>query len=116
MDNREQAKQNAHDLYNILIKKSDKSANMLNITDVLMQVYSKLDEAENPEALVDRLAKYIYSEAMGGRIHFEKEEEALLMDLASFGSKAGLNGANYADFSDKSYFYSVFDEAEMPRR
>ncbi|APX71651.1 bacteriocin immunity protein [Companilactobacillus allii] len=116
LNNRDNAKQYIHDLYNMLNKESDKSSHMLNITDVLLQVYSKIDKAKNPEALIDRLAKYIYSEGMAGKIHLKKEEEALLMELGTIGQKAGLNGANYADFSDKSYFYSIFDNNKMPIR
>ena len=55
----------------------------------------------------------IRSVALAGRIHFPKKEEVLIIDLGVLGQRAGLNGVYMADFSDKSQFYSIFEE--IPR-
>ncbi|NSO89360.1 bacteriocin immunity protein [Vagococcus fluvialis] len=103
-------------LINILQKKNNKSSEMLDIIDVLTQVYLKIDTTKNPEALINRLVHYIRSVAIKGRIYFPPEEEDLIIKLGAIGQKAGLNGLYMADFSDKSQFYSYFDKNKMIRR
>ncbi|GAA2967939.1 hypothetical protein FC48_GL000699 [Ligilactobacillus murinus DSM 20452 = NBRC 14221] len=49
-----------HELYNSLAERPEKSSALLDILDVLAQVYKKIDQEEYPEYLVDRLVKYIY--------------------------------------------------------
>ncbi|MFI3731138.1 bacteriocin immunity protein, partial [Vagococcus fluvialis] len=53
-------------LINILQKKTNKSSEMLDIIDVLTQVYLKIDTTKNPEALINRLVHYIRSVAIKG--------------------------------------------------
>ncbi|MDK1722544.1 bacteriocin immunity protein [Dellaglioa algida] len=110
------AKELIHELYNYLIKRSNTSTSLLDITDVLLQVYTKIETVDNPEALVNRLVNYIYSVGFKGRINLTPAEERLLAELGVIGQKAGLNGLYKADFSDKSQFYSYFDNNKMPRR
>ncbi|MFS7400170.1 bacteriocin immunity protein [Carnobacterium maltaromaticum] len=112
----EKVKESIHELYNSLIKRSDSSTSLLDITDVLLQVYTKIDSVDNPEALVNRLVNYIYSVGFKGRIKLSPKEEELLIELGVFGQRAGLNGLYKANFSDKSQFYSYFDKNKMPRR
>ncbi|EGO9277175.1 bacteriocin immunity protein [Enterococcus faecalis] len=116
MDNRELAREYIHKLYNLLNKRKDNTSELLDITDVLLQVYKKLDTVENPEALVNRLVNYIRSMALKGRIYFPSTEEHLMIELGVIGQKAGLNGLYKADYSDKSQFYSYSELSEMPRR
>ncbi|AVK60958.1 bacteriocin immunity protein [Lactobacillus sp. CBA3605] len=83
---------------------------LLDMIDVLAQVYKKLDKAKDSAALVNRLVNYIRSMAIKGRIHFPAEEEDLMIKLSAIGKKAGLNGLYMADFSDKSQFYGFLEK------
>lgn len=102
-----------HELYDALHAHPDQSPYLLNITDVLSQVYMKLDTVDNPEAWLSRLVNYIYMEAFG-RVHFSREEDNLLIELGDLSKRSGLNGRNRANFNDKSQFYGLFEK--MPRR
>lgn len=115
LDKREQVKELIHGLYNYLIKLPDPSTNLLNITDVLLQVYTKIDDVKELDPLVSRLVNYIYVEGFGS-VTLPREQDHQLIELANIAKKAGWNGRNYADFTDKSQFYSYFDKDEMPRR
>ncbi|CAD5902718.1 bacteriocin immunity protein [Carnobacterium maltaromaticum] len=115
MDKVDKVKENIHELYNSLIKRSGSATSLLDITEVLLQVYIKIDTTENPEALVNRLVNYIYSVGLKGRIKLAPVEGDLLIELGVFAQRAGLNGLYRADFSDKSQFYSYFDKNQMPR-
>lgn len=115
IDKVDKVKENIHELYNSLIKRSGSATSLLDITDVLLQVYIKIDTTENPEVLVNRLVNYIYSVGLKGRIKLSPVEEDLLIELGVFAQRAGLNGLYRADFSDKSQFYSYFDKNQMPR-
>lgn len=61
-------------LINIL-QKNNKSSEMLDIIDVLTQVYLKIDTTKNPEALINRLVHYIRSVAIKGRIYFLQKKK-----------------------------------------
>lgn len=63
-----------HDLYNILNKRNDQSSELLDILDVLLQVYKELDKTKNSEALINRLNQYIRITASSGRINFSSSE------------------------------------------
>ncbi|WP_338128034.1 bacteriocin immunity protein [Enterococcus malodoratus] len=54
-DPRKQAQQLIHDLYNRLIKRENPPETATDITDVLLQVYRKLDNEKNPAALVNSI-------------------------------------------------------------
>ncbi|MFD1418503.1 bacteriocin immunity protein [Companilactobacillus keshanensis] len=96
-----------------LLNYDNQSPELLDIIDVLGQVEKKIDEKKHPETLVIRMINYIRSVSMRGKIHFLKPEENIIIDLGTFGQKAGLNGQYMADFSDKSQFYSFTEQ--MPR-
>jgi predicted RND superfamily exporter protein len=100
-------------LVNYLESRDDKSSGLLDIIDVLKQVYKNLEDAKNPEALLNKLINYIRSVAMQYKIHFPSKEEKLIIDLEVLGQRAGLNGRYMADFSDKSQFYSLLEN--IPR-
>ncbi|WP_125982067.1 bacteriocin immunity protein [Loigolactobacillus iwatensis] len=109
-DVRSSTKQYVKQLYNLLSKHGDQSSELRDIMDVLSQVYKKIDEVKNPEALVNRLVNYIRIVASTGQINFPTDQEKLIIKLGFIGQKAGLNGLYMADFSDKSQFYSVFEQ------
>ncbi|MBO1307283.1 bacteriocin immunity protein [Enterococcus sp. 669A] len=109
METRETAQELVHDLYNCLVKQPDPSEGLQDIVDVLLQVYKKLDTAKNPEALVNRLVNYIYSVGLASRVHFDKKEEQLLIDLSVIGQRAGLNGVYRSNTSDKTQFFGYLD-------
>ncbi|MCD2257468.1 bacteriocin immunity protein [Lactobacillus sp. CC-MHH1034] len=101
-------------LLKAMTKWTPQTSELLDITDVLAQVYQKIDTAKNPEALVNRLVNYIRIVSSKGRLHFPPAEEKLMIDLGAIGQRAGLNGSYMADFSDKSQFYSYTEQ--IPRR
>ena len=108
------AKQYIKELYGLLRHEPNPTPQLLDITDVLAQVYRKLDTAKNPEALLNRMVNYIRVKAKAGYYIFPKPQESLLGELAWFGAKAGWNGAYMSDFSDKRQFYGLLEP--MPRR
>ncbi|KRM58861.1 bacteriocin immunity protein [Ligilactobacillus animalis] len=103
-----------HELYNSLAERPEQSARLLDILDVLAQVYKKIDQEEYPEYLVDRLVKYIYAVGFNNKIRFLGQDGKLLVELSDVAKKAGLNSRYRADYSDKSQFYGFFEE--FPRR
>ena len=108
-----QAQTDIKELLGILNNYEKKQSELLDIIDVLAQVYRKLPETKNPEALLNRLVNYIRSVALAGRIHFPTNIEKLIADIGILGQRAGLNGVYMADYSAKSQFYSIFEE--IPR-
>ena len=85
-------------LYNLLVERTNKSKEVLDILDVLSQVNKRLDKERHPEVLINKLNQYIRITASTGKIKFSNE-------LSIIGQKAGINGSYMADFSDKSQFY-----------
>jgi len=110
---REKAKKNIQVLYDSLMARPEKSAHLLNITDVLKQVYVKIDNAKDPSVLISRLAKYIYVEGFS-RVVLSNDEEKALMELGGLSKDASWNGMNMGDFNDKSQFYSFSEQ--IPQR
>lgn len=109
----EKALKNIVDLYSLLRERKDQTSEMMDITDVLLEVSKKLRTTKNPEALVNRLVQYIRSTAIKGKIYFPPEEEKIVIELSAIGKKAGLNGLYMADFSDKTQFYALTEQ--VPR-
>lgn len=110
------AAQTQHDielLTPLLAARPDQTPEMRDILDVLGQVHKKITKVKNPPALVNRLVNYIRIRSSAGKLHYPKNQEALLIDLSVIGQQAGWNGLYRADFSDKSQFYSIFEP--MPR-
>ncbi|MFL2064168.1 bacteriocin immunity protein [Latilactobacillus sakei] len=114
MTNQSMVKKNIHTLYNSLISHPDKSNALLDITDVLSQVYLTLETAKNPEALVNRLSNYIYSVGFG-KIHLNKSEEQLLIDLGAYGQRAGWNSVYRGDYTAKAEFFNYSDARKYAR-
>lgn len=114
-DNREKAKQLIHDLYNYLIKVPEPSKNLLNVTDVLLQVYQTIDDTKDLAPLLSKLVNYIYVEGFD-TLSLPREQEHQLIELGDMAKSAGWNGRYRANYTDKSQFYSYFDKNKMPRR
>ncbi|WP_416353407.1 bacteriocin immunity protein [Agrilactobacillus fermenti] len=113
-DTVQKAKMDIGHLLKAMSKWAPQTSEILDITDVLAQVYRKIDTAKNPEALVNRLVNYIRIVSSKGKLHFPPAEEKSMIDLGAIGQRAGLNGLYMADFSDKSQFYSYTEQ--IPRR
>lgn len=109
----EKTKNYIHNLYDSLMEHSDKNSALLDITDVLSQVYLKLDTAKNPEALVNRMVNYIYIVGFSN-INLSKDENDNLNELGDSAKRAGWNGVYRGNSVDKSQFYSIFEK--MPVR
>ncbi|ENZ5663371.1 bacteriocin immunity protein [Enterococcus hirae] len=103
-----------HELYNSLSARNNYTNSLLDITDVLLQVYKKIDTVKYPEILVNKLVNYIYIVGFNNDIHFFDEDEKLLRELGNISKKAGINSKYKANFSDKTQFYSYLEK--MPIR
>lgn len=112
MDIREEAKKNIHILYGSLMQHDEKSSYLLDVTDVLSQVYKKIDDAKNPEALLNRMVHYIYVAGFS-RVSLNHDEEKALMELGNLSKRAGFNGAYRGNSVDKSQFYSIFEKVPI---
>lgn len=108
MEIREKAQAQIHDLYNDLMEREQTPA-LIDITDVLLQVYKKLDTVKNPEVWVNRLVNYIYIVGKASNVGFNRQEEAMLIALGDISKLAGWNGGNRAAFNDKMQFYGPLD-------
>ena len=112
--NIKETKEVIHELYNSLMDRPQKPSGLLDITDVLLQVYKKLETVRYPEYLINKLVNYIYSVGFDQKIRFMGRDGELLRKLADESKKAGLNSRYRADYSAKSQFYSLSEE--IPRR
>lgn len=111
---REDSKKHIKGLYDSLMARPEKDSHLLNITDVLKEVYGKIDKDKNPTDLLTRLVKYIYIEGFS-RISLSKTEEADLIALGDISKRGGSATIAYnGNFSDKSQFYSLFER--VPQR
>lgn len=81
----EEAKMEIHELYNLLSPRDNQPPELLDITDVLLQVYKRMEDEKNPAALLNRLVNYIRNAALKGKLHFSKKEEALIIQLGVHG-------------------------------
>lgn len=103
-----------HVLYNHLMQRAEKSSTLLTITDVLLQVYQKLETSHYPEVLINQLVNYIYIVGFDAKLQFGASDEKLLGALRETAKKAGINSKYRADYADKSQFYGLNEE--IPRR
>jgi len=110
---KEAAKKQIDVLYDSLMARSEKSSHLLNITDVLKQVDTKINRSKDPAVLISRMVKYIYVEGFS-RITLSKVEENALIELGNLSKDASWNGMNMGNFTDKSQFYSMYEQ--IPQR
>lgn len=94
-----------HELYNCLCERTEEPIELLDIKDVLLQAYKRIDNEKNPEVLINRLVQYIHSMSLKGKLRYSSKEEELIIQLGMFQRKTGLNGIYRGDTSDKSQFY-----------
>lgn len=116
MKDKEKAKIVIHKLYNSLMKHEDQTNELLDVTDVLFQVYGKLDTTSHDVLLINKLVNYIRSVSVKGRIKYSSNEEEWMIELGEIGKKAGSTGLYLGNFSDKSQFYSYFDREKLVYR
>ena len=76
--NIKETKEVIHELYNSLMDRPQKPSGLLDITDVLLQVYKKLDTVRYPEYLINKLVNYIYSVGFDQKIRFMGRDGELL--------------------------------------
>ncbi|KRM05773.1 hypothetical protein FC89_GL001483 [Liquorilactobacillus ghanensis DSM 18630] len=107
---REKAKNNIKKLLQQLDQTSARPAELLDIIDVLLQVYSKLDQTKEPAVLINHLINYLRSTALKGKLHFPPAEEKIIIELEILGQKAGINGNYLGGYNDKSQFYNIFEQ------
>ena len=77
-------KELVNNLYKMLEKRTNKSKDILDILDVLVQVNKKLDKEKTPAVLINKLNQYIRITASTGKIHFSNEEEELRAPLKTY--------------------------------
>lgn len=106
----ESMKSHIHDLYNSLKNRKKQTSEILDITDVLLQVYKNIDTCKNPEVLINRLINYIRFVSLKGKLSYLPNEDKIINELAEFSKKVGLNGLYRADVSDKSQFYNYNED------
>lgn len=69
------------------MKREEHSKGLLDISDVIFQVYNKLDNQKNPEVLINKLVNYIYIVGFDHQIKFLDNDEALLSKLSDISKK-----------------------------
>lgn len=116
MKSKEKVKESIHALYNHLTKRQEKKHELLDITDVLLQVYTKINQVEHPGYLVNRLVNYIRMVSLKGKIQYSKEEENLMNQLADFSKDVGLNGVYRGNLYDKSQFFDFKESDKLVYR
>lgn len=61
--NIKETKEVIHELYNSLMDRPQKPSGLLDITDVLLQVYKKLDTVRYPEYLIKKFVLWVEMES-----------------------------------------------------
>ncbi|GEK29055.1 hypothetical protein IV55_GL000666 [Furfurilactobacillus siliginis] len=98
------AKDEVHELYNRLSQRTEQSVALLDITDVLMQVYRKIDTTERPEQLLDQLMNYIRNTSMVHHLHFSRDEEANIINLETLGTRVGFNSRSRSVVTKQEFY------------
>ncbi|QQP70176.1 bacteriocin immunity protein [Carnobacterium sp. CS13] len=93
------SKQIVHDFYN-----SIDQSNMGDIKEVLLKVYTKLDDSKENAPLINRLVNFIYFTGFHQKLHFKPEQESMIRKLSKIGQNAGLNGVYRSSYGDKTQF------------
>ncbi|MGX7393649.1 bacteriocin immunity protein [Carnobacterium mobile] len=88
-----------HDLHNSLDQ-----PNMEDIKEVLLKVYTKLEESKENVPLINRLVNFIYFTGCHQKLTFSKEQESLIRKLSEIGQTAGVNGVYRSSYGDKTQF------------
>ena len=94
-----ESKQIVHDLYNNL-----NQSDMEDIKEVLLKVYTKLEDSKENVPLINRLVNFIYFTAFNQKLHFNEEQESMIRKLSEIGQTAGLNGVYRSSYGDKTQF------------
>ena len=97
-----QSKELVHNLYNS-ISQSDLTK-FEDLKEVLLKVYSKLDDTKENISLINRLVNYIYFTAMTEKFKFNEEQQSIISKLNDIGGKAGVNGTYHSPIGSKYSF------------
>lgn len=74
------------------------------LKEVLLKVYTQLNETHDDVRLVNRLTNYIYSTALTEHITFNSEQQDLITQLNKIGGKSGLNNTYRSSITSKFSF------------
>lgn len=94
-----ESKRLVHDLYNSLDQ-----PNMEDMKEVLLKVYTKLEESKENVPLINRLVNFIYFTGYHQNLSFSKEQESMIRKLSKIGQTAGVNGVYRSSYGDKTQF------------
>lgn len=94
-----ESKQIVHDLYNSL-----NQSDIEDIKEVLLKVYTKVDDSKEKESPINRLVNFIYFTAFNQELRFNEEQENMIRELSELGQTAGMNGAYRSSYGDKTPF------------
>ncbi|WP_430602306.1 hypothetical protein IGJ02_002630 [Enterococcus sp. DIV0724b] len=89
------AKKLVHELYNTIGDKQGKS--YLELKEVLLKVYKKLDKETNDDFLISRLINYIYFKNLTEKITFTEKQNQLIMEMSQIAKTSGVNN-NYRGY------------------
>ncbi len=102
MTKQNHSKQLIHNLYNSIAQSDVKNSE--DISEVLLKVYSKLDDSKENERLINRLVNYIYFTALTEKIAFNEEQNDLINQLNEIGGKVGVNNTYRSPIGSKYSF------------
>lgn len=94
-----------YQLYNHLIARADKNKGLRDITDVLLQVYTKIDSSKYPELLENRLVNYILIVAVDNHVLFDTYEKKCILELENIAKNLGATINYQVGCVSKAQFY-----------
>ncbi|EOI01759.1 hypothetical protein UAY_01167 [Enterococcus moraviensis ATCC BAA-383] len=86
-----ESKQLVHALYNSL--GSNHEENYVELKEVLMKVYKKLDKPINDDLVMSRLVNYIYFKNLTQKLKFTEEQNQIITKMNEIAKTAGVNNA-----------------------
>ncbi|MHC5228954.1 bacteriocin immunity protein [Enterococcus sp. LJL99] len=90
------------DLYNSF--KDNQGSNYLELKQVLLKVYKKLDTSINEESLIARLTNFIYFKTLTEKWKFTAEQNQIINELSAIAKSADVNNNYRGDLGSLSQF------------
>ncbi|ALS01776.1 hypothetical protein ATZ33_10435 [Enterococcus silesiacus] len=90
-----ESKKLVHELYNSLGNEQGES--YLELKEVLLKVYKKLDKDVNEDFLMSRLVNYIYFKNLTEKLTFTEEQNQVINKMNSIAKTSGVNN-NYRGY------------------
>lgn len=97
-----ESKKLVHALYNSLGNEQGES--YLELKEVLLKVYQKLDKEVNEDFLMSRLVNYIYFKNLTEKLTFTEEQNQLINEINSIAKISGVNNNYRGDLGSTSQF------------